>query len=66
MEEKAILDWIIRLQAWNWPPRIEQVRLMAEELLRLKGDDDSIGINWPFKLSQAPSFHKICICSTVG
>ena len=61
--EKAILDWILRLQAWEWSPRIEQVRLMAEELLRLKGDDDDpIGINWPSKfLKRHPSVKSIYV-----
>lgn len=48
-EEAALLAWILRLQAWGWPPRVEQVRSMANELLLAKGDTNDIGINWPQK-----------------
>lgn len=48
-EEEAIHTWILRLQNWGWPPRIEQVRFMAIELLQQKGDTEPIGINWPQK-----------------
>ena len=46
-EEEAILvKWIIRLQAWGWPARVEQARFMAEDLLRAKGDMQPLGKNW--------------------
>lgn len=48
-EETAILNWILRLQAWGWPPLVTQTRFMADELLRKKGDSRPIGINWPQK-----------------
>jgi hypothetical protein len=48
-EEAAIRDWILRLQAWGWPPRVEQVRSIAKELLIKKGDDKPVGVNWPQK-----------------
>ena len=25
-EEAALIDWILRLQAWGWPARVDQVR----------------------------------------
>jgi hypothetical protein len=48
-EEEAICDWILRLQAWGWPPRVKQVRSIAKELLIKKSDDKPVGINWPQK-----------------
>jgi len=48
-EEAAICGWILRLQAWGWPPRVEQVRSIAAELLVKKGNDKPVGINWPQK-----------------
>ncbi len=42
-EEEAICAWILRLQAWGWPPRVEQVRSIAKELLIKKGDDKPVG-----------------------
>ena len=54
-EEQALLGWILRLQAWGWPARVEQTRLMAQELLTAKGDNKPIGVNWTQKfLSRHP------------
>ena len=49
-EEEAIVKYILQLQAWGWPARVEQVRSMATELLLHKEDSEPIGINWPQKL----------------
>ncbi len=48
-EEEAICDWILRLQAWGWSPRVKQVRSIAKELLIKKNDDKSVEINWSQK-----------------
>ena len=48
-EETALHDWILRLQAWGWPARVEQVRKMAQELLTTKGDTKLLGKNWTQK-----------------
>ena len=48
-EETALHDWILRLQAWGWPVRVEQVRKMAQELLTTKGDTKLLGKNWTQK-----------------
>src|SRR5450432_4026227 len=45
-EEEALRDWCIRLAKWGWPPRICQLRTMAEELLRAKGDRKELGVHW--------------------
>ena len=45
-EELAIVNWLHRLQAWGWPSRIDQVREMAAELLKKKGDSQNLGIHW--------------------
>ncbi len=44
-EEAAIRDWILRLQAWDWPSRVKQVCSIAKELLIKKSDDKSVGVN---------------------
>ena len=48
-EEAALKQWIIKLQAWGWPIRVEQVRFMAQDILRKKGLTHIVGINWTSK-----------------
>ena len=48
-EETALHDWILRLQAWGWPVRVEQIRKMAQELLTTEGDTRLLGKNWTQK-----------------
>ena len=48
-EEKAVVAWIRRLQNWGWPYRVQQVRLLAQELCQGKGDTVPIGINYTQK-----------------
>src|ERR1700722_176770 len=45
-EEECLRDWILQLASWGWPPRIEQLRGMAIELLKAKGDNKELGIHW--------------------
>ena len=45
-EEMALVEWILRLQAWGWPARVDQTREMARELLDKKNDTKPLGINW--------------------
>ena len=49
-EEIALKQWLIRLQAWGWPARVEQVRFMAQDILKKKGATTAtVGINWTSK-----------------
>ena len=48
-EEEALVDWILQMEAWGWPPRCLQLRFMAIELLCLKGDTAPLGVNWNSK-----------------
>ena len=48
-EELAIVNWLLRLQAWGWPARIDLIREMAAELLKKKGDTQTLGIHWGLK-----------------
>ena len=49
-EEIALKQWLIRLQAWGWPVRVEQVRFMAQDILKKKGATiNTVGINWTSK-----------------
>ena len=48
-EETALKEWIVRLQAWGWPARVEQVRFMAQDLVHKKGNTAIIGKNWTSK-----------------
>ena len=44
--EKSIKSWVLEIQSWGFPPRVAQLREMAEELLRAKGDYKELGKNW--------------------
>ncbi len=35
-EEESFQSWVLQLQSWGFPPRIAQLREIAEELLRVK------------------------------
>ena len=48
-EETALVNWILRLQAWGWPARVEQTRQMAQELLTSRGSTHQLGNNWQQK-----------------
>ena len=45
-EEDSIKGWVLEIQSWGFPPRVAQLREMAEELLRAKGDYKELGKNW--------------------
>ena len=49
-EEQALIDWIERMTAWVWPPRIQHLEGMAKSLLEAKGDKNSLGQHW-YKIS---------------
>ena len=54
-QEEALSRWILQLGAWGCPPRFNQVRFMAIELLRKNQSHDDLGINWIQKfLSRHP------------
>jgi len=44
-EEEAIRDWLLELASWGWPLRIEQLRVMAIELLIGKNDTSDLGVH---------------------
>jgi hypothetical protein len=46
-EEKVLREYCIQLERWGCPARISQLRFIAEELLKAKGDTTPIGKNWP-------------------
>ena len=48
-EEKALVKWILQLEAWNFPPTVERMKRMAQELMRKRKDFREIGIHWPDK-----------------
>ena len=37
-EEESIKSWVLEIQSQGFPPRVAQLREMAEELLKAKGD----------------------------
>jgi len=45
-EEEVLEEYCLQLEKWGSPARISQLRHMAEELLRAKGDIQPIGKNW--------------------
>jgi len=64
-EEAAIRDWILRLQAWGWSPRVKQVRSIAKELLIKKNDDKSVEVNWSQKFLKRHSQIKTVYISSL-
>ena len=45
-EEDALTNWVLQLYAWGWPAKIAQLRQMAIELLRARGNHTVLGVNW--------------------
>ena len=46
-EETAIADWIIKIDDYGWPPRMEYVREMALGFIRRHGiRNPTLGTNW--------------------
>ena len=41
--EDSIKSWVFEIQAWEFPPRVAQLREMGEELLQAKGAREKIG-----------------------
>ena len=46
-EEKVLREYCLQLERWGYPARVSQLKLIAEELLKAKGDKRPIGKNWP-------------------
>ena len=44
-EEKSVENWLLLIQSWGFPPRVTQLRAMAEELLQAKNDYKELGAN---------------------
>ncbi len=44
-EEESIKSWVLEIQSWGFPPRVDQLQEMAEQLLRAKGDYKELGKN---------------------
>jgi hypothetical protein len=58
-EEEALQSWLLQLNKWGWPARINQLEAMAIELLRAKGDMEELGIHWTRSfLSRHPDLKK--------
>ena len=54
-EEEAIQDWLLELSSWDWPVRVEQLRVMTIELLMKKGNTADLDIHWTMQfLHQYP------------
>ncbi len=54
--EDSIKSWVFEIQAWEFPPRVAQLREMGEELLQAKGDYKELGKKLGFRISQSPSY----------
>jgi hypothetical protein len=46
-EEDVLEEYCLQLEKWGCPARICQLKFMAKELLKGKGDIKPIGKNWP-------------------
>ena len=45
-KEDVLQEYCLPLERWGCPERISQLKQMAEELLKAKGDTELIGKNW--------------------
>ena len=45
-EDDALKDCVLQLYAWGWPAKVAQLRQMAIELLRARGNHTALGVNW--------------------
>ena len=54
-EEGIIESYCNTLYGWGWPARIHQVRRMAMEILKDKGDIRPLGLNWHLSFLQRHS-----------
>ena len=48
-KEISIVNWILQLESWNFPPLVSRVKELAEEILRKKKDFTPLRIHWPQK-----------------
>jgi hypothetical protein len=46
LEEEALKDWCLQLEAWGFPARVEALRRMVKDMLVEKGDYEKLGKNW--------------------
>jgi len=46
IEEGVLVDWCLQLYRWGWPAKVNQLRAMATDLLKAKGDTGELGVNW--------------------
>ena len=45
-EEKSTKNWVLEIQSWCFPPRVAQLREIAEKLFQAKVDYKELGKNW--------------------
>jgi hypothetical protein len=63
-EEDVLKEYCLLLEKWGCPARINQLKQTAEELLKAKGDTNSIGKNWPSTfLKRYPLLKSVVITS---
>jgi hypothetical protein len=61
-EEEILEEYCLQLEKWGSPVHISQLKHMAEELLRAKGDTKLIGKNWPARfLVRHPKLKSVFI-----
>lgn len=46
IQEKKIIDWILRQESLGYAPAASAVRCVVLRLLKLKGDNDKLGRKW--------------------
>ena len=58
-EKEALINSIKQLEAWNFPPFIEQVKTLARDILKARQKDTQVGVNWVSKfLKRHPELHR--------
>lgn len=45
-EEASIRRTVLQMAQWGWPVSIQGVESLAESLLKARGDQEALGINW--------------------
>lgn len=48
-KETIVINWILQLESWNFPPLVFRVKELREKVLKKRKNFKLLAINWPQK-----------------